>query len=126
MDSTRPRRIGWTVAVVALVLLALVSAARSISPKVALGTKVTLAQCQAVKGGTDYCFRHVERADWLLLAPVDDYQVYVKGRDGHHSVGNPWMDDAQQRVILEEGGLTLTDGQVAVHFTPEMLQGIGE
>ena len=90
----KPSRAGWIVAVAALSLLVLGSAVRAVSPHLALGTRITQAECQGPAGQGDYCLRHVERADWLVLTPVDDYQLYVKRQSRHHSIGNPWVNVA--------------------------------
>jgi hypothetical protein len=38
-------------------------------------------------------------------------------------VGNPWVDDSKQSGAVEgDGGFTLTDGKIAVHFTAALFK----
>jgi hypothetical protein len=117
-----PRRL----AVLGLLLLLLVLLGRWLSPNLNVGTSVTGKWCENRSG---YCLEHVERGEWVFLAPVDELHVTYRSQARYYSVQNPFADGADLAVTFGDNGdhgVSVTDGSAVISWPAATLDRLGD
>lgn len=116
------RRLGRVVTVVAVGLL-LVLLGRWFSSNLNVGTSVNGKWCENTSG---YCVEHVQRGEWVFLAPVDELHVTYHAQPRYYSVANPFGADAELSVEFGADGVSVTDGSAVLSWPALTLARLGD
>ncbi|WP_033346172.1 hypothetical protein [Catenuloplanes japonicus] len=118
----RSRR-GIVVGVVLFLLLLVVVTGRWFSSNLVAGSTVEDRVCDDTTG---WCVEHVTRADWLILAPYDEWHVMTKTNSGrYYSADNPF-DEYSDITYDLSNGVSITDGTVTLTWPKPVLDRLGD
>ncbi len=118
----RPHPLRWIAAVIALALIPVLFG-RWLSTNLTIGTEVTDRWCEQ---STGFCVEHVERRDWLILTPVDEFHLVHRGQPRYYTADNPFGADPALTVDFTDAGVSLTDGTATLTWPAATLARLGD